>query len=94
MSTKRKTPPRRAADKTTLTIALPKELKSRIEAAAQQDQRSTSNSLVKELASLLGVKLSLLAFAAFHLVNSPTDWHAEALAASFSKAVALIASLS
>lgn len=44
---------RRATDQTTLTISLPKELKSLIERAAKEETRSTSNYLVKELLGLI-----------------------------------------
>jgi predicted DNA-binding protein len=44
---------RRAPGQTTLTISLPQELKERIEKAAEADERSTSNYLVKELSDLL-----------------------------------------
>jgi predicted transcriptional regulator len=45
---------KRAEGQTTLTISLPKELKDRIEQAASDDARSTSNFLVKELLKLVG----------------------------------------
>jgi hypothetical protein len=44
---------RRAADKTTLTISLPKSLKEAIEGAAESDARSVSNYLVIELEKLV-----------------------------------------
>ena len=47
---------RRAAGQTTLTISIPEELKADIEAAASEEQRSTSNYLVVELAKLIAAK--------------------------------------
>lgn len=44
---------RRAKDKTTLTISLPKELKEAIELAAEEESRSMSNYLVLELTKLM-----------------------------------------
>lgn len=73
-----------------------KDLLEKCRVEAEQQGRTLSNfleQLAKNALKAAG-KISLLAFAAFHLTRSPTDWHAEALAASFSKAVSLIASLS
>lgn len=53
MSAKRKTPPRRDPDQTTLTISLPKGLKEAVEKAAKADNRSTSNFAATSLAKLL-----------------------------------------
>lgn len=53
---KRKNPPRRAENKVTLTISLPKDLKAHIETLAEADKRSISNFLVIELERMLAKK--------------------------------------
>jgi hypothetical protein len=77
---------RRAADKTTLTISLPKELREQIEKQAKADNRTTSNFIVTELAKKLGISLAL-ALSFIHL--SRTDcgtaknaWTASSFAAT------------
>lgn len=53
MKTKTSSSGRRAKDKTTLTISLPKELKKTLEEAAENDDRTLSNYLVHELTKML-----------------------------------------
>lgn len=48
---------RRAPNKTSLTISLPKELKKAIENAAANDDRTVSNYLVRELSRIYGVTM-------------------------------------
>lgn len=50
---------KRADGQTTLTISLPSELKAAIERAAGNEQRSTSNFLVVELAKLVAQQKKL-----------------------------------
>jgi len=92
MATKRKTPPQRDKDNATLTISLPKALKEEIEKAARSDNRSTSNFVTTELAKLLKAlgKLSILAFAAFHLARTPSDWSQKALVKTGKAAISFI----
>ena len=72
----------RAEDKTTMTISLPKALKSAIEAEAKKENRPVSNYLVTELMKELakkGITISLLVLAITHLTRSPANWSLAAL---------------
>lgn len=92
MPAKKKHTPKRSSGQSTLTISLPADLRKKILAAAKNDNRSTSNSLVTELSKLLPILafLILSALALLHWQRSPGNWSVKAIKQTVAAVVAKI----